>query len=480
MARSVLPRVVIAGLAGDTGKTLVSLGMVRALTRRQLQVAPFKKGPDYIDAAWLGAAAGVPGRNLDTFLMSREAILGSLSEAAMAADVAVVEGNRGLFDGLDVQGTHSTAELAKLLRSPVVLVVDATKTTRTVAAQVKGCQALDPELALAAVVLNRVGTGRQEALIRQAIGAETGLPVLGAIPRLSGRHLPSRHLGLMTAVEHPSAEEALEEVAEAVQRHTDVTALVDLANKAGEMAWVPSVKAPAAVEPFVKIGILRDRAFSFYYPENLSALQKAGAELVSISPLADTELAEIDGLYAGGGFPELYAAQLSANHRFRQDLAARVAQGLPVWAECGGLMYLSRALVQDEATHPMVGVLPVVVEQTRRPQGHGYVQARVDKTNPFIAEGAELRGHEFHYSRVREQTGELETVLQLQRGIGVGDARDGIRAGSVVAAYTHLHASGTPEWAKALVRASSACLRVAELTSGRNERGGCCACSHHF
>ncbi len=450
-----LSRVVIAGLGGDTGKTLVSSGLTRALTRRGLRVAPFKKGPDYIDAAWLGAAAGKPGRNLDTFMMSAGTILSSLGAASESADVAVIEGNRGLFDGLDSSGSHSTAELAKLVGAPVILVVDAAKVTRTVAALVLGCQALDRDLALGGVILNRVGTARQEGVIRAAIGEATGLPVLGSIPRLPDVDLPSRHLGLVTVAEHPRADAMLDQAADLMERYLDIEAILALASQASLLPpRVPGERPVAAERHRVRVGVPRDAAFSFYYPENLEALEHAGAELVRFSPIADPELPEVDALVVGGGFPEVYAAELSANRPMREDVARRIAQGLPVWAECGGLMYLARTLVVRAVAHPMVGAVPLDVEQMSRPQGHGYVAARVDAENPFLPRGAELRGHEFHYSKVRVGSGAVRTVLALDRGVGVGEGRDGILVGGVVAGYTHLHALGAPEWAPALVRAA--------------------------
>ncbi len=450
-----LPRVVIAGLGGDMGKTLVSSGLARALTRRGLRVAPFKKGPDYIDAAWLGAAAGREGRNLDTFMMSAGAIRSSLYAAAEVADVAVIEGNRGLFDGLDSSGSHSTAELAKLVGAPVILVVDAAKVTRTVAAIVLGCQALDPDLDLRGVILNRVGTVRQEKVIRAAIVEATGLPVLGSIPRVPDVDLPSRHLGLVTVAEHPRAQAMLDRAGELMERYLDIDAVLGLAAEAPPLPARVLGPGPEVPERGrVRVGVPRDAAFSFYYPENLEALRKAGAELVPFSPISDPKLPGVDALVIGGGFPEVYAAELSANLSMREDLASRIAQGLPVWAECGGLMYLARALVVDAVAHPMVGAVPIEVEQTSRPQGHGYVAARVDGENPFLSRGAELRGHEFHYSRIRVGSGAVRTVLALDRGVGVGEGRDGILVGGVVAGYTHIHALGAPEWAPALVRAA--------------------------
>ncbi len=460
-----LPTIVVAGLAGDTGKSLLTLGLTRALTGRGWRVAAFKKGPDFIDSAWLGAAARTPGRNLDTYLMSPDAIAHSLHRAARRADLALVEGNRGLFDGADAKGSHSTAELAKLIGAPVLLVVNASKVTRTVSALVLGCRALDPKLELSGVVLNRVGTARQEAVIRRSLEADVGVKVLGAIPRLEGQPLPSRHLGLVCAAEHPEREAVLDALGEAIGRHVDLDAICALAPRATGMAISPEAEAERPGSPRVRIGILRDAAFSFYYPENLEALEAAGAELLEISPLADRELKPIDALYAGGGFPEEYAAALSANEGLRAALAEAIGAGLPVWAECGGLMYLARAIVRDGREHPMVGALPVVVEHTARPQGHGYAAATVDRENPFFPVGTRLLGHEFHYSRVVGTLG-APTALALERGTGLGMGRDGLAVDNVIATYLHLHALGTPGWATALVDAA---LRTRHLAPKREE-----------
>jgi cobyrinic acid a,c-diamide synthase len=453
MARPGLPRVVVAGLAGDTGKTVVTIGLARALTRRGLRVAPFKNGPDFIDAAWLGAACRTPGRNLDTYLMPASAIAATMRRAARGADLALVEGKRGLYDGADVRGSHSTAELAKLLGAPVLLVVKATKVTRTVAALVLGCKLLDPEVALAGVILNRVGTGRQEGLIRRALAEETGLPVLGALPPLERQPLPCRHLGLVCAEEHPDREAALEALADAVAAHVDLDAVRAVAEGAGELPGPLLAEPPRRSGRKVRIAVLRDAAFSFYYPENLEALEAAGAELVFASPLADRALPPADALYAGGGFPEEHAAALAANEPMRRSVAAELAAGLPAWAECGGLMYLSRAIVRDGREHPMVGALPIAVEHTERPQGHGYMAATVDRPNPFFAPGTRLLGHEFHYSRAAGPF-RGDTVLSVERGAGLGNGRDGLCVNNVVATYMHLHALGTRAWAEGLVRAA--------------------------
>jgi cobyrinic acid a,c-diamide synthase len=444
------PRVVFAGLGGDGGKTLAAIGTIRALRRRGLAVAAFKKGPDFIDAAWLGAAAGTHGRNLDTFLMRPEAIGLSLQRAA-SADLIVIEGNRGLHDGADATGTHSTAELARRLAAPVVMVVDATKSTRTLAACVYGCAAIESGLDVAAVVLNRVATARQERVVRDAFKAIGGPVVVGALPRVSPPPLPARHLGLMTPAEHGSRDAAIECAADLVAAHVDLDALLRVAARARPASFPEAAAAPASALT-ARIAVLRDEAFSFYYQENLEALAAAGAELVEVSPLHDRDLPDVDALYIGGGFPEVHAAGLCANATLREAIRERAAAGLPIYAECGGLMYLSRELRVHGTTYPMCGALDLAVEQSDAPQGHGYVEARVDADNPFFPVGTRLRGHEFHYSRVVESS--CQSVLHVERGTALGDGRDGIVSGRVWASYLHLHALGAPTWAGALVRAA--------------------------
>jgi cobyrinic acid a,c-diamide synthase len=460
------PRLVVAGLGGDSGKTLVSLGLAGAFAARGLRVAPFKKGPDYIDAGWLGAATGRPGRNLDAFLMDPPA-LGEAVSRGLPAGLLLVEGNRGLYDGLDARGSSSTAELAKTLRAPVLLVVDATKKTRTVAAIVLGCASLDPEVNLAGVILNRVATPRQEKVIREALGEIGGPPVVAALPRLRGEDLlPGRHLGLVTAVEHPQRRQALDRAREAVGEHADLDLIYSLASSA------PAVELPTAEaeEPGASfcVGVFRDEAFSFYYAENLEALEALGAEIVALSPLCEERLPKLDALYLGGGFPEEHAERLAANRPLRRAVRRAAEEGLPIYAECGGLMYLSRTLLARGQRHPMAGVLDLVVELRRRPQGHGYVVAEVDRDCPFFDRGTLLRGHEFHYSRAVDGADRGRSVLRLERGEGLGEGRDGIVKGRVWASYTHLHALGTPEWARGLASAARG-RRAERAAEGRGE-----------
>ncbi|HUB77482.1 MAG TPA: cobyrinate a,c-diamide synthase [Bryobacteraceae bacterium] len=455
-AAAAFPRLVVAGLSGESGKTLVSLSLLLEARNRRTPVRAFKKGPDYIDAAWLGWAAQSPAHNLDTFLMGFPAARESFARHAVSDGLNVIEGNRGLFDGSDAHGTHSTSELAKALAAPVILVVDATKVTRTVSALVLGCQKLDPKLHIGGVILNQVAGRRHESIICQAVEADCGLPVLGTIPRCSTHSLlPARHLGLVTPYEHPSTSDLERDLLAFIDSHLDLDRLSALANSAPPLAPAPPVHSVASGPP-AAIGYFHDSAFCFYYPENLDALRAAGATLTPVSPLTAAEIpAAVDAIYIGGGFPETHAARLSRNSGFLASLRERARQGLPVYAECGGLMVLSRAIHWQGSRFPMAGVLPFDVEVLPKPQGHGYVELITDRPNPFFATGTRLRGHEFHYSRIASQ-GELPaTACAVSRGVGCSSARDAVVVDNVWAAYTHLHALATPEWASALVRAAT-------------------------
>lgn len=446
------PRVMICGLRGSTGKTLVALGLIGAWEARGVSVAPFKKGPDYIDPAWHTRAGRRPCRNLDTFLMSPEEIVRSVGAHARTADLALIEGNHGLFDGVGAEATASSAELAKLLGSPVVLVVDCTKTTRTVAAMVLGCRHMDPALNLAGVILNRVATQRQERAVRAAVEEICGLPVLGSVPRLSELEFPERHLGLLTPAEHPTVSEPIRIARQAVEAHVDLEAIRRLAAGAPPLAWTegPGSRTAGGV---VRIGVVRDSAFTFYYPENLEALERQGAEIVEVNALRDPHLPALDALYIGGGYPETHAAALAANVGFRQALGRAIEAGLPVIAECGGLIYLGESMVMDGVAHPMVGVFPVTFELGQRPWGHGYAVVEVEEPNPFFAPGSLLRGHEFRYSYVRSARMEaLRLAFRMERGTGFDAKRDGLTYKNVLASFCHFHAAGTPEWAPGILR----------------------------
>ncbi len=455
------PGIVVAALRGGSGKTIFSVGIIAALRSLGKSIAPFKKGPDYIDAGWLALAAGRPCYNLDTFLIDQEIILGSYHTHTQKTDFTVIEGNRGLYDCIDTRGETSTAELAKLLGLPVILCIDATKTTRTMAAVVGGILAFDPEVCIGGVVLNRVAGARHQSILTRSIESYTNVPVLGAVPKLKKQRFPERHMGLVPTPEHAWAQPAIDAIRSVAQKHLDLERIQTLAATAKPIDHVASANtlSLAAAENTDRptIGVLKDAAFQFYYPENLEALESAGGRLVFVSPLMDGHLPPVDALYIGGGFPETHARELEANAAFRHQLKDLANSGLPIYAECGGLMYLGEQLELEDGIFEMSGVLPVVFGFSKRPQGHGYTIVHVERDNPFYATGTTLLGHEFHYSSVKEWKGDTDSLaFAMQRGNGFVDGRDGVCVNNVLATYTHIHALGTSAWAPALVARAKA------------------------
>ncbi|WP_339136292.1 MAG: cobyrinate a,c-diamide synthase [Candidatus Electrothrix sp. GW3-4] len=451
---------VIAGLSGGSGKSVASVALTAALRRRGYAVVPFKKGPDYIDAGWMTTAAGRPCYNLDPYLMSEEAIVHSFQQQAIGADFALIEGNRGLYDGVTAEGGFSTAELAVQLDLPVLLVVNCSKTTRTVAALVLGCRELDKRVRIAGVILNQIATPRHERIITESVEKYTGVPVVGIIPRMKTDIFPMRHLGVTPQQEYGAAETdaAVDRLAALAEEHfalERISALMERRN----LSTTPSAQQPGGagkVEP-VKIGVLRDAAFQFYYQENLDALQEGGAELVMINALTAEALpADLDALYIGGGFPETSARQLADNVSFRDSVRQAAEQGLPMYAECGGLIFLGRSIILEGDEYPLAGVFPVTFSMSSKPQAHGYSTFIVDRENPFYSLGTEVKGHEFRYSVVKSwDGGPEELALRMERGTGFQGKRDGLVKKNVLALYTHVLAPGTPEWAAGLLRAAA-------------------------
>ncbi len=453
----IAPRFIIAALKGGSGKTLLSIGLLAALREGGVPVVPFKKGPDYIDAGWLTLAAKRPCYNLDTFLCEPETIQASFCSHMTDGSVALIEGNRGLFDGIDLAGGTSTAELAKLLRLPIILCVDCTKTTRTMAAMIKGCQIFDPEVQISGIVLNQVAGPRHRNIVTHSIEHHCGIPVVGAIPKLRQENFPERHMGLTPSVEHPAALAAIKSAAKAINEHVDKAAILAIAQKAAPIEATKLKKATPTIDisssPQTRIGVLKDAAFQFYYPDNLEALESAGAKLVYISPLSQTTLPSVDALYLGGGFPETHVEQLAGNDAFRREIKLLADSGMPIYAECGGLIYLGQSLVISQKAHQMAGVLPLSFSFSKRPQGHGYTILKVSRPNPYFEVGTEIKGHEFHYSSIAKWEGEIDhLVMDMERGVGILEKREGFLYKNVLALYTHIHALGTPQWAGALVK----------------------------
>ncbi|GFN23247.1 cobyrinate a,c-diamide synthase [Thermanaeromonas sp. C210] len=455
-----IPRVVLAAPHGRSGKTILTLGLVAALVKRGLRVQPFKKGPDFIDPSWLSLAAGRPCRNLDLYFVSPQELRRLFVWGCREADVAVIEGAMGLFDGLDMKGSGSTAEIALALEAPVLLVVDTTRMTRSVAALVRGFQDFDSRLRLSGVILNRVARPRHENMLRRAIEEYTDLPVLGALPKDDAYLIPDRHLGLIPAAEREDLHRALEATRAAVEGAVDVDRIWDIARTARPVPGegVPGYSAP---QRGVSLGVIKDRVFHFYYPENLEALVGAGARLVLVDSLKDSCLPAVDGLYIGGGFPEVFAAELEANAALRRSIRRAAEEGLPIYAECGGLIYLARRLYLDGKVFEMVGALPLDVQLEKKPQGHGYTLLEARPGNPFFSPGSRVKGHEFHHSRVinleREKIGFAYRVL---RGNGVEDGFDGILYRQILASYNHLYAPAHHEWIPRFVARMSGEVRV--------------------
>lgn len=444
--------IVLAGLSGGSGKSVVTVGLVAALRSRGTGVATFKKGPDYIDAGWLSKAAGRPCYNLDPYLMPAGTIAAMFHRRIHGSSFAVIEGNRGVFDGVNAAGEFSTAELAQQLDLPVLLVINCAKMTRTAAALVLGCQAFDPRIRFAGIILNQIATARHEAVIRQSLEKYANLPVLGIVPRLKKDVFPMRHLGVTPHQEYAAAGEAVADLANLAENHFDIDAIISRMREMMPLPPEPCVPAPSKVT----IGVLRDAAFQFYYEENLEALAAAGARLVMIDALHFRELPpDLDGLYIGGGFPETSARQLADNAGFRRSVRQRIEAGLPVYAECGGLIYLGRSILLDGQEYPLAGVFPVTFALGPKPQAHGYSTFTVEKANSFYPVGTRIKGHEFRYSTVHHWEGKPgELALAMNRGTGFSGGRDGLVLHNVLALYTHVMASGAPEWAEGCIGAA--------------------------
>ncbi len=455
---SSIPRCVISALRGGSGKTTIALGLIQGLKEQGFDIAPFKKGPDYIDPFWHCEAAGHPCRNLDPYMLGFEQSRKAFAHYSKGYDMAVVEGNRGLYDGKDIEGTYSTAALAKALAAPVVLVLDCTMTSRTVAALVLGCKNFDPEMNLGGVILNPVANSRQEKVVRRAIEHYTGVRVLGAVPRLE-LGMPERHMGLVPPQEHDQVRHVLERIGAKVAEHVELDKVFELMRTAPDLGELPPPEGlhPCGPQPLPKlpIAVIRDAAFGFYYAENLEALELCGADLVFCSALDDDRLPSCKALYIGGGFPETHAARLAANLAFRNSVREAAQRGLPIYAECGGLMYLGRSLVVDGRSHDMAGVFPVDFHMQKKPKGHGYTAAEVVRPNAFFEAGTIIRAHEFHYSAPHsEAAGNLDFAYKILRGKGVFGNQGGLVYKNVLGTYHHVHALGMPGWAPAIIKAA--------------------------
>ncbi len=440
-----IPAIVIAGVSSGVGKTTVTLGLLEALSRRGLRVQAFKVGPDFIDPAFHALATGRPAYSLDGWMCGREAVLETVARHAADTELALVEGMMGCFDGREGGSDEgSTAQIAKWLGAPVILVVDAGALVRSAGAVVLGFERFDPELRLEGVVFNRVGGPRHVEWLRQAVEGACRSRVLGALPHAADVALPERHLGLVTAAEGGYAPGLRQALAALVERHLDLDALVALASSAVERP--KAARGVAAQSRRVRIGVARDRAFQFYYAENLELLSRAGADLIFWSPMDDTALPEVDGLYLGGGYPEIHAKRLSANAVMRETVRKFAEGGRPVYAECGGLMYLAESLEDGSGvTWPMVGLLPARSRWVAGSLSLGYREVVTTASTLLGPAGTRLRGHEFHASALEPPPAFVQRVYQVDDGSGAPPRGEGYVVGRTLLSYVHLHWASCPE-----------------------------------
>lgn len=447
-----MPHLLISAAHKSSGKTSIAVGITAALSRRGLSIQPFKKGPDYIDALWLGRAAGRACRNLDFYTMERPEILAVFARHAAAADLGLIEGNKGLFDGVDVDGRDSNAALAGLLAAPVVLVIDTRGMTRGIAPLIHGYQNFDPAVSIKGVILNQVGGPRHEGKLRAALERYTDVPMLGVVWRDPELEIRERHIGLVPAYECPEADSKISRLADAVSEQVDLDRLIGLG--ARDLPSAGPVEPPATPRiADLRIGIARDAAFGFYYPDDIEAFVAAGAQLIPFDALADARLPDVDGLFIGGGFPESSMAALSANKSLRASIKTAIQAGMPAYVECGGSMYLARSLAWRGETHEMVGVIPGDAVMNERPRGRGYMQ--IEETGRSLwpletdaGDGAPARftAHEFHYASLENLPGNLTYAYRVLRGVGMDGRHDGIVIANLTASFMHLRDLESNHW----------------------------------
>jgi cobyrinic acid a,c-diamide synthase len=439
-----VPRFLIAAAHKSSGKTVISTGLAAALTTAGKQVQCFKKGPDYIDPMWLAAASGRPCYNLDFNTMTGPEITALVASRATGAGMSLIEANKGLFDGVALDGRDSNAALAKQLSTPVVLVIDTNGMTRGIAPLLLGYQGFDDKVDIAGVILNNVGGARHEAKLRAAVDAYTDLPVLGAVWRNPALNIGERHLGLTTPAETG-------ELARMIRDFGDVIAssvnLEDLANRATQAPELKHIDAPrpVATHAGLRIAVARDQSFGFYYPDDLEAFEALGATLVSFDTLRDKALPDADGLFIGGGFPEMQMAELGQNIELRENIRSAIENGLPTYAECGGLMYLCQSLRWGDQSAPMCGVIPADAVMCPQPQGRGYSRFRDTSPHPWRTEGPQL-AHEFHYARIEDLAAEVRFGRAIERGHGIDGRHDAVVLHNLVAGFCHLRNTERTPW----------------------------------
>lgn len=453
-----MSRFFISAAHKSSGKTTVSIGLCAALSEAGKIVQPFKKGPDYIDPQWLARASSYHRAaarqcfNLDFYTMSPDEILDAIALHSADADITLIEGNKGLYDGLDLDGSNSNAALAKLTDTPIILVLDARGVTRGIAPLILGYQAFDRDIQIQGVILNQLGGSRHEEKLRRVIEHYTDVQVVGAIHKDARFNIDERHLGLLPSHEDPHSDSKIELLKQAIVDQVNIDSVIEIANGAPPLnrhvATLPA--APASRD--LRIGIIRNAAFCFYYPDDLIALEQAGAELVDIDNIEDNELPEIDGLFIGGGFPETHLQALEANQPIRQAIHQAIENGLPVYAECGGLMYLARSIRWNNQQADMVGIIPGDIIMEAKPQGRGYVRLKETANGLWPSRTEEIiSAHEFHYSRFDNLDKNARFAFEVVRGTGINGKYDGYVYKNLLACYTHQRSTSRNRWTQRFV-----------------------------
>jgi cobyrinic acid a,c-diamide synthase len=450
------PRILIGATGSGAGKTTVAVGLIAALRARGMRVAAFKCGPDYLDPTYHARAAGTVSQNLDGWMMGRDAVIATFARCSAHADVAVIEGMMGLFDGASpVSDEGSTAEIAKWLDAPVILVTDASGMARTIAAVAHGFARFDPAVKVAGVICNRIG-GRGHLDLLRAASAE--IPVLGGLPVNDAAAFPERHLGLFCADEAHVPAARIEACARSAAEWLDLGAIVAIARSAPSLA-ASAIGAGSGARPHdprCRIGIALDEAFHFYYDDNLRRLEAFGAELLPFSPIRDAAPPAVDGLYFGGGYPEAHVRELAANRPMLEAIGSMLRRGLPIYAECGGLMYFSRAIrVLDGGVFPMIGAIPAEAIMQERLQALGYVEVETSRPTILGSPGLRFRGHQFRYSALRPEPREIELAYAVRPKWG-DSFSEGFSVGNLLASYVHAHWASNPEAALGFVEACAA------------------------
>ncbi len=451
----------IAAAHKSSGKTTLSIGLSAAIRQRGMSIQTFKKGPDYIDPIWLSQASGKSCYNLDFFTSSNEYILNRYNQLSKNQDSVLVEGNMGLFDGISLDGSDSNAAMAKLLNLPVILVVDSSGTSRGIAPLLMGYQQFDSKINYAGVILNKVAGERHEKKLREAIEAHTDFRILGSVPRSSKVKLTERHLGLIPSNEIADRSESIIKLlTDQVEQNIDIDHILSFNSVIPSDTNIDTnIDTPIKIkhEPCSsRIAIAMDEAFGFYYPEDLERFSQLGIDVIPFSTLTDTHLPDnIDGLFIGGGFPETQIDKLSTNASMLKSISNAIDSGLPCYAECGGLMYLCKELIQDNETFPLCNIIPATVNMNKKPQGRGYVELEPKNNHPWFKSDTNnrpiIKAHEFHYSSIHGLPASTQFVYNMTRGTGIDGLNDGIIIGNMLACYTHLRSTDLCSWVDGFV-----------------------------